>query len=77
MTKSKQFGNLDQLWSTLSSHKKEVIRTAVLLDERDIALAGGDHSIMRWLDFRIKDLAIPKREDGVKQGDLVKTAPDA
>ena len=78
MTKSKQFGNLDKIWSTLSSHKKEKIRTAVLLDEKDIALAGGDRDVVRYLDFRLRDLSLAKSdEDEVVNGDLSKTTPDA
>ena len=52
----KQFGRLDQLWSTIASHSKEVIIEAVLLDERDRANNESNHTLVKELDYRIKEL---------------------
>tara|TARA_R100001443_G_scaffold18477_1_gene29434 strand:+ start:792 stop:1025 length:234 start_codon:yes stop_codon:yes gene_type:complete len=77
MNSGTQFNNLNLIWSTLASHSKETIRKAVLQDELDIALAGNQHSVSIFIKNRMRDLDIPKREDGVKQGDLSKIGPDA
>jgi len=72
----KQFSRLDQLWSTLASHSKEVIIEAVLLDERDRAIAGSDHSMVKSIDYRLKDLKYKPRPNGVNVNNAEATAPD-
>jgi|8_EtaG_2_1085327.scaffolds.fasta_scaffold108424_1 hypothetical protein len=72
----KQFQRLDKLWSTIASHSKETIIEAVLLDERDRAVAGADHSMVRSIDYRLKDLVHKPRPKGINMNDAKAIAPD-
>jgi len=47
---------LNKIWSTIASHPKEVIIKAVLTDERSRANDDGNHTLVKELDYRMKEL---------------------
>ena len=48
--------NLNKLWARIGSLSKETVIEAVLKDERSIALKSREHSVVRYIDYRIQDI---------------------
>lgn len=48
--------NLDKLWARIGSLSKETVIEAVLKDERSMALKNREHSVVKYIDYRIQDI---------------------
>ena len=48
--------NINEIWGTLASHSKEVVITAILLDEKEVAVKQGENSVIDYIDRRLDEI---------------------
>ena len=63
-----QWNNLNKIWKSIGSSTKQQVKIAVLLDEKELALARGDFYFIEIIDTRLRHLKESTRPEVVKSG---------